>query len=90
MKKLLSLALFMTAAAQASPLKTLPNGMRYVVVEDHAAPVVSLQIYVRCGGVNEEGPLAGVSHFLEHMIFKGTKSLSAGEIAKVVNSVVVN
>jgi zinc protease len=73
-------------AAHAASLKTLPNGLRYVVVEDHAAPVVSLQIYVRCGGVNEEGPTAGVSHFLEHMIFKGTEKLSAGEISKVVES----
>lgn len=82
----LSLLFLMPSAARAASLKTLPNGLRYVVVEDHTAPVVSLQIYVRCGGVNEEGPLAGASHFLEHMIFKGTKDISANEIAKVVES----
>ncbi len=85
---LLSLAVFlsMTTLSHAASLQTLPNGLRYVVVEDHAAPVVSLQIYVRCGGVNEEGPIVGVSHFLEHMIFKGTKDISAGEISRVVES----
>jgi zinc protease len=80
-------ALFlMTSAARAASIRSLPNGLRYVVLEDHAAPVVSLQIYVRCGGVNEQGPLAGVSHFLEHMVFKGTAKVSAGEISRVVES----
>lgn len=70
----------------ASPVKTLPNGLQTVVVEDHASPVVSLQIWVRCGGVNEKGPNSGVSHFLEHMIFKGTDKISANEISKIVES----
>src|SRR5688572_26340204 len=83
---LITFFLLMTSSAQAASLKTLPNGLRYVVLEDHAAPVVSLQIYVRCGGVNEQGPLAGVSHFLEHMVFKGTAKVSAGEISRVVES----
>jgi zinc protease len=74
------------ARLRASPLETLPNGLRYVVVEDHAAPVVSLQIWVRCGGVNENAQTAGVSHFLEHMLFKGTARLTAGEIARIVES----
>ncbi|HRY29648.1 MAG TPA: pitrilysin family protein, partial [Elusimicrobiota bacterium] len=43
-----------------------------------------LQIYVRCGAVNETDASAGVSHFLEHMIFKGTDRLDAGKIAQVV------
>ncbi len=73
-------------ATAASPLNKLPNGLRYVVIEDHTSPVVSLQIWVRCGGVNESGPSAGVSHFLEHMLFKGTEKLSANEIARVVET----
>jgi zinc protease len=77
----------MTAVtAQAGSVKRLTNGLRYVVLEDHASPVVSLQIWVRCGGVNEEGPTSGVSHFLEHMIFKGTDKISANEISKIVES----
>ena len=73
-------------ARASSPVKTWPNGLRSVVVEDHASPVVSLQIWVRCGGVNEAGPTSGVSHFLEHMIFKGTDKISANEISKIVES----
>jgi zinc protease len=70
--------------SKAAPLAKLANGLRYVVVEDHASPVVSMQIWVRCGGVNEDDESAGVSHFLEHMLFKGTERLTAGEIARVV------
>ena len=77
----------LAARAGASPsVKTLPNGLQTVIVEDHASPVVSLQIWVRCGGVNEAGPTSGVSHFLEHMIFKGTEKISANEISKIVES----
>lgn len=74
------------STATASPLGKLPNGLRYVVIEDHTSPVVSMQVWVRCGGVNESGPSSGVSHFLEHMLFKGTKKLSANEIARVVET----
>ncbi len=83
----------MTLPAQALSLQAktrgvnrLPNGLRYVILEDHASPVASLQIWVRCGGVNEAGPTSGVSHFLEHMIFKGTDKVSANEISKIVES----
>jgi zinc protease len=85
-RRLLALVPLTASALAAAPLKTLPNGLRYVIVEDHTAPVVSMQIWVRCGGVNEEGPSAGVSHFLEHMIFKGTDKISANEISRVVES----
>ena len=80
------MTLALTRAHAASPVKTLPNGLKTVVVEDHASPVVSMQIWVRCGGVNEKGPTSGVSHFLEHMIFKGTDKISANEISKIVES----
>jgi zinc protease len=74
------------AVSRAGPVGKLSNGLRYVVVEDHAFPTVSMQIWVRCGGVNENEQSAGVSHFLEHMVFKGTPRLSAGEISKIVET----
>jgi zinc protease len=80
------MALTSSRALSAPNVKSLPNGLRTVVIEDHASPVVSLQIWVRCGGVNEAGPTSGVSHFLEHMIFKGTDKISANEISKIVES----
>lgn len=73
-------------SARAGQVQSLPNGLRYVILEDHVSPVVSLQIWVRCGGVNENDVTSGVSHFLEHMLFKGTAKLTAGAIAKVVES----
>lgn len=78
--------LMMSAAlvAEAASVKTLANGLRYLILEDHASPIVSLQIWVRCGGVDEDERSSGVSHFLEHMIFKGNERLSANEIAAVV------
>ncbi|MBI4396182.1 MAG: insulinase family protein [Elusimicrobia bacterium] len=72
--------------SHAEAVQRLPNGLRYVIIEDHTAPIVSLQIWVRCGGVNEDDKTSGVSHFLEHMLFKGTERLTAGEIAQVVES----
>jgi len=84
---LVSLLPVAPAEAKAAPqVQRLKNGLRYVVIEDHAVPVVSLQVWVRCGGVNENNQTAGVSHFLEHMIFKGTPRLTAGQIARVVET----
>jgi zinc protease len=66
---------------------TLPNGLELIVREDHSSPVVSLQAWVRTGSIHEGEWLgAGLSHFLEHMLFKGTSRRNAGEIARTVQS----
>ncbi len=83
---ILMTSLTLGTKSQAASVKRLSNGLRYVIVEDHASPVVSMQIWVRCGGVDENDKNAGVSHFLEHMIFKGTNKLTAGQISQVVES----
>lgn len=51
----------------------LPNGLTVLVYEDHSAPVVSTQIHYRVGAYNEPRGQTGISHLLEHMVFKGTK-----------------
>ncbi len=51
----------------------LDNGMKVLVYEDHRAPVVVAQIWYRVGGSDEHGGITGISHFLEHMMFKGTR-----------------
>jgi zinc protease len=51
----------------------LDNGLKLLVYEDHFAPVVATQIHYRVGSYNEPKGLTGISHLLEHMIFKGTK-----------------
>ncbi|WP_149031111.1 M16 family metallopeptidase [Moorena producens] len=51
---------------------TLDNGMKFIVLENHEAPVVSLLTYADVGGVDEPDGKTGVAHFLEHLAFKGT------------------
>lgn len=65
---------------------TLPNGMRVVVLENRSAPVVSLQAWVRVGSADEPDDMAGVSHLLEHMLFKGTEKRKVGEIAREIEA----
>jgi predicted Zn-dependent peptidase len=50
----------------------LENGMKFIVLERHQAPVVSFLTYANVGGVDEPDGKTGVAHFLEHMAFKGT------------------
>jgi len=52
---------------------TLANGMKFIVLERHEAPVVSFHTYADVGSVNEVPGITGISHLLEHMAFKGTK-----------------
>ncbi len=51
----------------------LPNGMKFIVLERHDAPVVSFHIYADAGAANEHQGITGISHLLEHMAFKGTR-----------------
>ena len=53
----------------------LANGMKFIVLENHEAPVVSFVTYADVGGVDEPDGKTGVAHFLEHLAFKGTKSI---------------
>ncbi len=61
---------------------TLKNGIPAFIVENHAAKVCSIQVWVKRGSAYEKEPIAGISHFLEHAIFKGSKNFGVGEIAK--------
>src|SRR5947209_4191871 len=66
----------------------LPNGLTIIVQEDHSAPVASVQAWCATGSINEDQHLgAGLSHILEHMLFKGTKTRSTNEIAQKVQDV---
>src|SRR5487761_2224368 len=62
--------------------RTLGNGLKVVVKEDHRAPVVVQQIWYKAGSMDERTGKTGVAHVLEHMMFKGTKSVPAGEFSK--------
>ncbi len=63
-----------------------PNGLTLLLVETHQAPVVSINICVRVGSRYEADHEAGLCHLLEHMLFKGTKKLKPGEVAKIIEA----
>jgi predicted Zn-dependent peptidase len=65
----------------------LTNGLRIVTEAMPEARSVSLGAWVRVGGRDEPGELAGASHFLEHLLFKGTEARSARDIAEAIDSV---
>src|SRR3989454_4119445 len=66
----------------------LPNGLTIVVQEDRSAPVASVQAWCATGSIYEDQHLgAGLSHILEHMLFKGTKTRSTNEIAQKIQDV---
>ena len=54
---------------------TLDNGMKFIVLERHQAPVVSMMLYANVGAVNEADGHTGVAHYLEHLAFKGTTKI---------------
>jgi len=60
----------------------LANGMKVIVKEDHRAPVVVSQVWYRAGSMDEFNGTTGVAHVLEHMMFKGTSAVPAGEFSK--------
>lgn len=64
---------------------TLDNQMQVVVKEDHRSPVVVHQVWYRVGANYEHSGKTGISHMLEHMMFKGTKKLKPGEFSKIVS-----
>lgn len=66
---------------------TLPNGVRVVTEAMPYVRSVSLGVWIGTGSRVEKGPENGLSHFIEHMVFKGTKNRSAEDIARLVDSV---
>ena len=71
-------------ANEAVTTFTLDNGMDVVVVEDRRAPVVQHMVWYRAGSADEPKGASGVAHFLEHLLFKATDKLEAGEFSAVV------
>jgi zinc protease len=63
---------------------TLANGMTLIVKPDRRAPTAVQMLWVRAGSVDEVDGTSGVAHALEHMMFKGTKELKAGEFSRRV------
>ena len=64
--------------------KIFDNGMKVVVKEDHRAPVVVSQVWYGVGSAQEHSGITGVSHVLEHMMFKGTEKYPSGTFSSTV------
>jgi zinc protease len=62
----------------------LPNGLKVLLLENHKAPVVTFQVWYRVGSRNEEWGKTGLSHMLEHMMFKGTKRVPPEEFSRII------
>lgn len=62
---------------------TLNNGLKVIIREDHRAPIVMTQIWYAVGSSDESGNLLGISHVLEHMMFKGTQKVPNDEFTRL-------
>ena len=90
---LASALLILVGAGIATPLSarvfdpetfTLGNGMQVVVVPNHRAPVVQHMVWYKVGAADEGPGESGIAHFLEHLMFKGTKTRGPGEFSATI------
>lgn len=73
-----------TTSENGLTITRLENGLRVILQETHQAPVASFWVYYRVGSRNEAPGLTGISHWVEHMLFKGTERHPQGEFDKIV------
>jgi zinc protease len=62
----------------------LHNGLKVILLENHKAPVVTFQVWYRVGSRNEAWGKTGLSHMLEHMMFKGTHKVGTEEFSRII------
>lgn len=62
----------------------LKNGMQVVVIPNHRAPVVTHMVWYKVGSADEQEGESGIAHFLEHLMFKGTKTLGPGQFSRIL------
>lgn len=73
-----------SAVAGAVTEVMLENGMKVIVKEDHRAPVVVSQVWYKVGASYETDGITGISHMLEHMMFKGTEEIGPNEFSRII------
>jgi zinc protease len=82
---IIALLLQISSVAQAEVYeKTLGNGLKVIVKEDHRAPVLVQQVWYHAGSMDERTGTTGVAHVLEHMMFKGTTEVPLGQFSKII------
>src|SRR5574337_332836 len=62
----------------------LENGLKILLLEEHKAPVVTVHVWYRVGARNEQPGTTGLSHLLEHMMFKGTSKVGPGQFSRII------
>ena len=65
---------------------TLDNGLRVLLLEDHRSPIVTCQVWYRVGSRDERPGLSGLSHYLEHMMYKGTPRYGPGVYSRLLEA----
>ncbi|HEX9488774.1 MAG TPA: pitrilysin family protein, partial [Stellaceae bacterium] len=63
---------------------TLANGLEVVVIENHRAPIVTQMVWYKVGSADEPRGKTGIAHFLEHLMFKGTKETPPGVFSRII------
>ncbi|WP_225747691.1 pitrilysin family protein [Eikenella sp. Marseille-P7795] len=81
-----ALAACVLPAAAETQSRVLANGMKVIVREDHRAPVAVTQLWFKVGSADEHAGKTGLSHALEHMMFKGTPTVPAGEFSRRISA----
>src|SRR5213593_3171620 len=93
MRLLLGLSFFAFQLLLSAPLLAqtsrvqeflLDNGLKVLLLEDHKSPVVTFQVWYRVGSRDEKDGKSGLSHFLEHMMFKGTQKTKPEEYSRII------
>ncbi len=83
----ISCSLALSTPLAAKTIKTtLPNGLTIIAKEDNRAPVVVTQLWYRIGSIDEQVGHTGLSHVLEHMMFKGTKAVPDGQYSQHISA----
>ncbi|KTD50379.1 zinc protease [Legionella quinlivanii] len=77
-------SLLSTLAMSGVQKFTLDNGLKLIVKEDHRAPVAVVMVWYNVGSADEPGGITGVSHALEHLMFKGTRKYPIGMFSKTI------
>ncbi len=84
MLQVMALALLPAISQAETHEFKLDNGMRIIVQEDHRSPVVVSQVWYRAGSIDEVNGKTGVAHVLEHMMFKGTRTIKPGQFSRII------
>ena len=88
-KRFLLIGFFMICTAVYAAdytVQKLPNGQTVVIYEIHNNPIVTIDTWIKTGSINETSTNNGISHFLEHLFFKGTKAYPTGEADRILES----